>query len=183
MPDFLTTDQKTALGSLVFNAGELEYTIDWMFALLLGVDKELYTKLVDDRMLGWKLDAFKAFALTKLRTKRDRERFAEILDELKGLNVERTTAVHGEWLPGGTGLTLSDFMGSGPFRPAVARHRRRGSAKVLELKAERLQGIANRLDHSMGALSSFFMHRMMRPRIRRALQRAQQGAQKKTPAG
>ena len=172
MREFLTTDQKTALGSLVFRAGELEHTIDWMFAALLRIDIGLYKKLAEDRMLGWKLDAFKAYGLTKLRTKRDRQRFAEIMDELKGLNGERTIAVHGEWLPGGTGVTLAELFRLGPFRPAVAKHNRRGSAKVSELKAERLEAIAGRLDHSTGALAHFFMDRLIRPRARSALRRA-----------
>ena len=61
-------------------------------------------------MLGWKLDTFKELGLRKLRTKAQRQRFAQIMDKLKGLNAERTTAVHGEWLPGGTGIHHSRMV-------------------------------------------------------------------------
>jgi hypothetical protein len=142
-----------------------------MFQIALGMDEELYRKLADDRTLGWKLDLFKAFLLTKLRTKRDRQRFTEIMDELKGLHQERNTAVHGQWTPGGTGLRLGELFGLGPFRPAVARHARRGSKKVSELRVERLEGIAARLEHGRGALTHFFLE-YLRAKWRRTRKRA-----------
>jgi hypothetical protein len=167
MLEFLTTQQKTALGSLVFRFGQLEHSIDWMFAVLLRLDAEVYNKIVEDRMLGWKLDAFKLTGLKKLRAKKDQKRFARIMDELKGLNGERAIAVHGAWRPGGTDVTLAELLGLGPFRPAIARHSRRGGTKVSELAAERLDGMAQRVDHVAGELSHFFLDRFIRAPVRR----------------
>jgi hypothetical protein len=143
-----------------------------MFAAVLDIDKDLYRRLTEDRMLGWKLDAFKEVVLTKLRPKRHRRRFAEIMDELKGLNRERSTAVHGEWLPGGTGITIAEMFGIKPVRPAVAKHSRLGSKRISELKAERLEGLVGRLELGKAALCDFFMKHHIEPKLRRARKRS-----------
>jgi hypothetical protein len=167
MIDLLTTAQKTALGSVVYRSGELEHTIDWMFLGMLKVQPEVYKTMTEYRMLAWKLDAFKELGLSKVRTKANRERFAEIMDELKGLNERRNTAVHGQWLPDGPDMTLSEALGLGPMRPAVARGRRRGA-----LKAEELENLATRLETAQKALSHFFVQHWIRPIARRSIRRS-----------
>jgi hypothetical protein len=159
----LSEKQLAALGSLVVESAFLESLVDDLIQELSRLRDEQYALFTSRAMLAAKLDLLLQLGTMRLRSKRRQTKFSAIIIDLKTLNTERTTAVHGIWEPIYDKGTSDVFMTMSLIpiivpRKVGARARHARGGKVSGLSAERLDIVAQKISDGAQALRNFSAH-------------------------
>jgi hypothetical protein len=135
----MTAEDRASLGSLAMESAYLEGTLDDLVVKLSGM-KPMQAELVfAGRMMDSKLELVKQLGTQKLRSKKRKAELSGLIADLKHLNGERVTAIHGIWsMPGVLSIAAA---GNDPtaYHPPVARK------KNSTLRGDRLRDIAVRI--------------------------------------
>jgi hypothetical protein len=114
------------------------------------------------------LDVLKIIGLAKLRSKKRKKAFNDLMGRLTSLNGQRTIAVHGIWEPEGNNAMrwLMDIV-QGKQLPAAAAKHKKGI-----LPAAKLETIARKLSDENTALWVFWRAVWFSPTMARSNRRA-----------
>ena len=163
----LTSEQLSALGSIVAESASLESNLNLMIARLARLSEAQLNILLGDQMLGRKLDIVKAAALLKLKSNRGKKRFIHLVDRVALLSRDRNTVVHGTW---------GDQQGRLPTRWICARapdsavyavlHKRRGT-KLRAFPAAQLKTLAKNMSEAHSELFSFLLEKLNPKKVTR----------------
>lgn len=114
----LHTTQLAALGSVVAESAYLERLIEVIISLLANVDQGTREIFLHRAMIGAKIDLMAELAKRKLKTKKRKVQFENIVSNINRCNEQRIVAVHGIWWP--TKPILGKNL-SGEARAATSR--------------------------------------------------------------
>jgi hypothetical protein len=163
----LTDAERAALGSVVAESANLESSVDFILLHLTNLTHTAYDAMMGGKMLGAKLDVLKAIGLAKLRSKKRKKTFNDLMGKLTSLNGQRTIAVHGIWGPEGhNALRWLVDIAQGKKLPAAAKH------KKGILQAAKLETLAKKLSEENSALWSYWRAVWFSPTIARSTRRA-----------
>ena len=169
--NWLTDDERAALGSVVVESADLESRVDLILLHLTNLNYTAYEVLMGGRMLGAKLEALKIIGLAKLRSEKRKRAFAAIMGNLTSLNSQRTIAVHGSWGPE-DGVPLNQLIEIAiGKRPVVAT----ASHKKGVLKAAKLDLLSKKLSEGNKALYAYWRTVWLRATIARSDRRRTDG--------
>jgi len=151
----LTVAQRAAVGDIAIESSGIESALNWMIGYLLHLKQDECLLLLGTRMLDSKLDLLKELCLRKLTTEEDKQSLRDKIGLLKGLNKDRTVAIHGIWQRKGGPTSLADLMRleALPIQEMVAVHEKSGR----ELPASELENLAKRLEAANMDLLNFFI--------------------------
>lgn len=164
----LTTEQLAAIGSIAVESAYLEDFVDFMIAWLAGLPDEQLSILIPRAMLDGKLDILRNLGIIKLRSKRRKEEFQQIIAKLKELNSQRNIAVHGNWQSKEM-HRLSDIGKGIPVQ--IGNAEARGKKQNSVLHASKLQTVAISIADYREKLFHFCFDTWVNPSIRRSVAR------------
>lgn len=159
----LTTEQLAALGSIAMESAYLEDLVDMLIGEIAKLSDAQFRALLPGAMLAAKLGILNDLAILKLKSKAKKEKISSIITNLKHLNSQRTTAIHGQWTSLER-LSFADIAKGASFTVgnAEAIHVR-GKKQPSKLHASRLQDIADGISEYRDQLFHFCLQSWIRP--------------------
>jgi hypothetical protein len=98
-----------AIGSVAVESAYLERDIEALLYALTKLDRETGFPIIEKGMIDGKIGLLRAIAEPKLKKRRKWQRkFLDIISRLKITNSDRTTVIHGVWMPALVIVTLAD---------------------------------------------------------------------------
>ena len=97
----LNDEQLIALGCVTAESAQLESTLTWILAAVLGNERKDQFKKLLKGGFAEKLDALKAAGLAHIPPGQDNDDFETLTTDIGALYEQRNTAVHGIWIPRG----------------------------------------------------------------------------------
>jgi hypothetical protein len=97
----LNDEQLIALGCVTAESAQLESTLTWILAAVLGDERKDQFKKLLKGGFAEKLDALTAAGLAHIPPGQDNEDFETLTIDIGALYEQRDTAVHGIWIPRG----------------------------------------------------------------------------------
>jgi len=163
----LTQAQLAAIGEIAVESAYLDGMVDFLIAQILNISEEKYYVVSNGVMLGTKLDILRNLGLIRLRSKKRKLEWENIVSQVKHLNSQRTIAIHGYW-QSKHGRKLSDLNKETwilPSGEAQAVHKR-GKKKPSILDAQNLQKLAYDIHDNRNKLMIFYANSWMKGSIR-----------------
>jgi hypothetical protein len=163
----LSNEQLAALGEIAAESAHLESAVDLMIQVVLKISPEEFDVLINNRMLGAKVDVLKtcgAIRLAGKKRKKRRNQFTALMDHIKFLISQRAIAIHGIWGPEG-GMKLGDLVafwaGAGSAGAAEAKH------KKGAMKAAQLEKLAEQFNQAVSDLWAFARNNWLFRRVKK----------------
>lgn len=149
MREFLTNQQRAAIGDVVAESTWMEEVVAMAISVFTGVSDGSLGALLSGRMIDAKLQILESLAETDAVRPQRREGLRDLVATLRDLNKDRVTVVHGMWEPESGGYRLGDLF-TGRAVADVVRFRGRGRERLLT--TEEVVALADQIGAATRAL-------------------------------
>lgn len=158
MREFLTPEQRAAIGDVVAESVWMEEVVRFAISAFAGVSDESLELFLSGRMIDAKLQILEGLCETDTVGPDKRQALRDLVTPLRELNTHRVTVVHGMWEPKSGGYRLGDLV-SGQAFAEVVRFRKRGKERILST-AEVVE-LAERIAAATRALLDFVVQELI----------------------